>query len=60
MLNLDFANFIRNARFHAEMSLVKKSPDKSDKFVTLAVYYQTLTSGINFNLKNYHAVEKTN
>ena len=42
------------------MSLVKKSSDKSNKFVTFAVNYQTLASGINFNLKNYLAVKKTN
>ena len=60
VLNFDIAKIIRNARFHAEISLVKKSSDKSNKFVTFAVNYQTLASGINFNLKNYLAVKKTN
>ena len=53
MLNFDIAKIIRDARVHAEMSLVKKSSDKSNKFFTCAVNYQTLASGINFNLKKY-------
>ena len=60
MLNFDIAKIIRNAWSHAEISLAKKSSDKSNKFVTFAVNYQTLASGINFNLKNYLAVKKTN
>ena len=60
MLNFDIAKIITNERFHAEISMVKKSSGKSNKFVTFAVNYQTLASGINFNLKNYLAVKKTN
>ena len=44
VLNFDIAKILRNARFHAEISLVKESSGKSKKFVTFAVNYQTLAS----------------